>query len=94
MINKLSRRGFLLGAGTLVASGCMPAARQSMESLAFKRTGVSPRYRRQRVRYDGIGAPGTIVVDTTSRFLFFVEGDGWFTPTPTMQEPEWRSCVA
>jgi lipoprotein-anchoring transpeptidase ErfK/SrfK len=36
----------------------------------------SPEYRRQSVSYDGSEAPGTIVIDTPSRFLYLVEGNG------------------
>ncbi|TIY04845.1 MAG: L,D-transpeptidase [Mesorhizobium sp.] len=49
-------------------------------SSAFgPRSGLSPRFRRQHVRYDGNEPPGTIVVDTSQRFLYAVEGDGWAT---------------
>ena len=36
----------------------------------------SPEYRRQSVAYEGSEAPGTIVIDTPSRFLYLVEGNG------------------
>ncbi len=36
----------------------------------------APEYRRQTVSYDGSEAPGTIVIDTPSRFLYLVEGNG------------------
>jgi lipoprotein-anchoring transpeptidase ErfK/SrfK len=36
----------------------------------------SPEYRRQTVSYDGSEAPGTIVIDTPSRFLYLVAGNG------------------
>jgi lipoprotein-anchoring transpeptidase ErfK/SrfK len=38
--------------------------------------GVSERYRRAEVAYDGPQAPGTIVVDTPSRYLYLVQGGG------------------
>ncbi len=82
MNHKFNRRGLLLGGMAVVVSGCMPATRQSLESgsLAIQRpTVVDPRYRRQRVRYDGTEAPGAIVVNTTDKFLYFVEEDGWAT---------------
>jgi lipoprotein-anchoring transpeptidase ErfK/SrfK len=82
MIHKFTRRGLLLGGITLVASGCIPVAQESLANVSFgyrRLSGVSPRYRRRRVRYDGRGESGTIVVDTSSRFLYFVEGDGWAT---------------
>jgi lipoprotein-anchoring transpeptidase ErfK/SrfK len=37
---------------------------------------VDPRYRRQDVAYTGSEPPGTIVVDTASRYLYFVEAVG------------------
>ena len=36
----------------------------------------SPEYRRQTVAYTGGEAPGTIVIDTPSKFLYLVGGDG------------------
>lgn len=81
--HKLTRRGLLLGGTALIASGCMPprqTLRPSLSALAAPSVPrVDPRYRAQRVPYDGRGRPGTIVVDTTERFLYFVEEDGWAT---------------
>lgn len=37
---------------------------------------IDPVYRRQLVSYDGPDAPGTIVVDTPSRFLYHVQPGG------------------
>ena len=37
---------------------------------------VPARYRRQEVRYDSSEKPGTIIVDTQNKFLYFIEGDG------------------
>ncbi|TIO99473.1 MAG: L,D-transpeptidase, partial [Mesorhizobium sp.] len=37
---------------------------------------VPARFRRQEVRYDTPEKPGTIIVDTQNKFLYFVEGDG------------------
>ena len=78
MNNEFTRRGLLLGGMALLASGCTSAARVAQDG-AFRSTPVDPRYRRQRVRYDGNEAPGVIVVDTRDKFLYFVEGDGWAT---------------
>ena len=36
----------------------------------------SPEYRRQAVAYEGGEGPGTIVIDTPSRFLYLVQGGG------------------
>ena len=38
--------------------------------------GPGPEFSRQTVSYDGPEAPGTIVIDTPSRFLYLVEGGG------------------
>jgi len=37
---------------------------------------MDPMYERQAVNYDGKEAPGTIVIDTPSKFLYLVQGDG------------------
>ena len=37
---------------------------------------IDPAYRRQEVAYAGPQGPGTIVIDTTSKFLYLVEGGG------------------
>jgi lipoprotein-anchoring transpeptidase ErfK/SrfK len=37
---------------------------------------VPARYHRQEVRYDSSEKPGTIIVDTQNKFLYFIEGDG------------------
>ena len=40
---------------------------------------MDPRYARQRVKYQSSENAGSIVVDTSDRFLYFIEGDGWAT---------------
>ncbi|PWK65943.1 lipoprotein-anchoring transpeptidase ErfK/SrfK [Aminobacter sp. AP02] len=40
---------------------------------------VDARFKRQRVKYDGAEPAGTIVVDTSEKFLYAVEGEGWAT---------------
>ena len=72
---KVSRRGFVLGGLALAASGCASAARYTSADN-FR---LEPRYRRQRVRYPTSETTGTIVVDTSQRFLFAVEDNGWAT---------------
>ncbi|HEX8165610.1 MAG TPA: L,D-transpeptidase [Beijerinckiaceae bacterium] len=37
---------------------------------------MDPKYRRQTVDYHGPHAPGTIVIDTPSKFLYLVQGGG------------------
>jgi lipoprotein-anchoring transpeptidase ErfK/SrfK len=66
----------------LAASGCMSVPRELVEvdGVTYdKRARIDPKYRRQRVRYDGTGQPGSIVVDTNDKFLYLVEGGGWAT---------------
>jgi lipoprotein-anchoring transpeptidase ErfK/SrfK len=53
----------------------LPSSPQEMVALREP----SPEYRRQSVAYDGPEAPGTIVIDTPSRFLYLVEGNGQAT---------------
>ncbi len=43
---------------------------------AIPRTKVPPQFLRQEVRYDGGETPGTIIVDTQTKFLYFVLGGG------------------
>ena len=52
------------------------AARPGDPAAEIPRAGPDPQFRRQEVAYDGREAPGTIVVDTPSKFLYLVEGDG------------------
>ncbi|PZV39462.1 L,D-transpeptidase [Mesorhizobium kowhaii] len=80
--NHIARRGLVLGSLALMVSGCTSALRQAAEpiSSAFAaRRGLDPRFTRQRVRYSGSEPPGIIVVDTSQRFLYAVERDGWAT---------------
>ena len=82
MDHTLTRRKLLWIGMALTASGCVSAPREFVEvdGVTYeKRAQVPPQYRRQRVRYDGGGAPGSIVVDTNDKFLYYVEGGGWAT---------------
>lgn len=79
-----TRRGLMLASFTLLVSGCAPTVRRvrdSRRSASETLSGakVDPRFRRQRIRYDGGGRVGTIVVDTSDRFLYMVEENGWAT---------------
>ena len=81
-MNHVTRRQLLWIGLALTASGCASTPRELVEvdGVTYdKRAQVDPRYRRQRVRYDGIGQPGSIVVDTNDKFLYSVEGGGWAT---------------
>jgi lipoprotein-anchoring transpeptidase ErfK/SrfK len=76
----IGRRGVILGVLAVAAAGCMPAPRQVSRALTYPvRQRVDPRFQRQRVRYDGGESPGTIVVNTSTRYLYLVEEDGWAT---------------
>ena len=82
MNHVFTRRQLLWIGLALTASGCASTPRELVEvdGVTYdKRAQVDPRYRRQRVRYDGIGQPGSIVVDTNDKFLYSVEGGGWAT---------------
>src|SRR5262245_51516033 len=43
---------------------------------AYPQYGFDPRFARQRVAYNGREAPGTIIIDSSQRFLFLVEENG------------------
>jgi lipoprotein-anchoring transpeptidase ErfK/SrfK len=46
------------------------------DPAATSRYAVDPRYQRQLVDYDGGEAPGTVIVDTRSFFLYLVQENG------------------
>lgn len=68
----------VLGGLALVLSGCTQA-RGTRSIVIPERTQLDPRFRQQMVRYDGSESPGTIVVNTSERFLYAVEQEGWAT---------------
>lgn len=74
----IARRGFVLGSLALMASGCTPTMRRigAPFSAAFA---LGPELRRRHVAYDGNEPPGTIVVNTSERYLYAVEPGGWAT---------------
>jgi lipoprotein-anchoring transpeptidase ErfK/SrfK len=74
-----SRRALLLGGAAVAVAACNPETGATYASAFVGGSGVDPRLRRQRVRYETNERPGTIVVDTGGRFLYFVEEDGWAT---------------
>jgi lipoprotein-anchoring transpeptidase ErfK/SrfK len=43
---------------------------------AVPRSKIPPQYLRQEVNYDGSEAPGTIIVDTGTKYLYYVLGGG------------------
>lgn len=78
----ITRRNLMWIGIALAASGCVSAPRDVVEvdGVTYdRRPKIDPKYRRQRVRYSGIGTPGSIVVDTNEKFLHYVEADGWAT---------------
>jgi lipoprotein-anchoring transpeptidase ErfK/SrfK len=76
--------GILIGAlAIVVAIDFAHAQPQSGELAIGEQPGVVPRdeplpaaYRRQAVLYRTNEPPGTIIVDTVYRFLYFIEGNG------------------
>ena len=76
----ITRRGLVLGGLALMVSGCTMARTAEPLSYALApERGLNPRYRRKHVRYNGSEPAGTIVVNTSERFLYLIEEDGWAT---------------
>lgn len=75
--NRFTRRAILLGSLVLTVSGCSSTAQRWGEPIlsAFG-GGPASRYRRRDVAYDGNEPPGTIIVNTTERYLYLVESPG------------------
>lgn len=76
--DRIVRRGLLLGSLALMVSGCT-AVDWPMGSVFTASSSPSARYRRKKVRYDGVEPAGTIVVNTNERYLYHVEDGGWAT---------------
>ncbi|HVK91022.1 MAG TPA: L,D-transpeptidase [Mycoplana sp.] len=74
--NVISRRGLLMGSLGLVLAGCTSISQPSSSPYAFTSYRVEPRYQRTRVAYGGGEPPGTIIVNTSERYLYLVEGGG------------------
>jgi lipoprotein-anchoring transpeptidase ErfK/SrfK len=68
LLNRRGLIGFIAGAGSSALAGCT--------SEPVRSTGINAPYRRQLVRYSSREAPGTIVVDPSQHFLYFIEKDG------------------
>lgn len=82
----MSRRGLLLGSLALLA-GCSSTGRNDRANYAarqeethpmpaMKLDSIKPEFRRTEVAYETAQSPGTIVVDTPARRLYYVLGDG------------------
>ncbi|MBN8998755.1 MAG: L,D-transpeptidase [Rhizobiales bacterium] len=79
--------GALLAAAVTVTSGSANA--ENFFKLLFQGNGtfqpagngasLPSQYQRQSVRYNTSEKPGTIVIDTKNKFLYYVEGNGWAT---------------
>jgi lipoprotein-anchoring transpeptidase ErfK/SrfK len=54
----------------------VPAPVRPMMQAEPARASMDPRYMRQTVAYDGNEQPGTIVINTPERLLYYVEGNG------------------
>jgi lipoprotein-anchoring transpeptidase ErfK/SrfK len=77
---RVTRRHLVLGSLALMATGCTPEASRAGQvdaSSYMPSPRIDPRFRAQRVRYDGKEKPGTIVIVKAERFLYLVEEDGW-----------------
>ena len=79
----ITRRGFVLGGLTLMISGCT-SANPGAEPISYAlepepERGLNPAFRREHVQYQGSEPAGTIVVNTSERFLYHVEEGGWAT---------------
>ncbi|KRB62097.1 oxidoreductase [Rhizobium sp. Root708] len=72
----VTRRGIIFGGMGMVLSSCVRSEDWHLSSAFRGDPDRSPRYRRQEVAYNGGEAPGTIVVNTSERFLYFVESGG------------------
>jgi lipoprotein-anchoring transpeptidase ErfK/SrfK len=72
----MRRRSFMLCSLSFLVSGCASTAWSPLAVTSYR---LPSRYRRRRVAYDGGEPPGTIVVDTTERYLYHVEYGGWAT---------------
>lgn len=72
--DRITRRVLVLGSLALFASGC--SSLRSADSPQSARTRIDPRYRRREVAYYGGRSPGTIVVNTEERYLYYVQGGG------------------
>ena len=68
----ITRRGLVLGCVALMTSGCTTASWPV--GNPFSSTG-SP-IRRREVAYSGSEQPGSVVVNTYERRLYYVEGEG------------------
>lgn len=73
----MTRRALVLGGVALMASGCASSLPQPF-SFGYPATpGPERRFRRREVQYDSDMPPGSIVVNTAERYLYYIEGNGY-----------------
>ncbi|OCJ07899.1 oxidoreductase [Rhizobium sp. AC44/96] len=70
--NQITRRALVLSGLALITSGCSGAG----WLFGSGERGANPNLRRREVAYSTNEAPGTIVVNTSERFLYLVEPGG------------------
>jgi lipoprotein-anchoring transpeptidase ErfK/SrfK len=73
--NKAAMEHPIYGGAAVVRNPALIPPPESLTDFPIERTNASlipARFRRQTVAYDGLEAPGTIVVDPTARFLYYV----------------------
>ena len=79
----LVARGILLALAGLALAGCMqsgpvfdanftPRDRQQLANPPYQQAYIAPAYRRQIVDFPRKEAPGTIVVDSDARYVYYV----------------------
>jgi lipoprotein-anchoring transpeptidase ErfK/SrfK len=75
----LSRRTFVVGGVSVALAGCTAQTMDNWPAYSAVEGAVAPQYRRRRVTYATKEKPGTIIVDTSDRYLYVVEEDGMAT---------------
>jgi len=75
----LSRRTLLVGGMSVALAGCNSDTMETWSSYAPISGEVAPQYRRRRVKYESREKPGTIIIDTSERYLYVVEENGMAT---------------
>ncbi len=74
--DRAARRSVVLGGLALLVSGCMPTFQSMRSPRGTPGVELDRRFQRQRVPYVTSEAPGSIVVDTSQKYLYYVEGNG------------------
>ncbi|WP_184472840.1 L,D-transpeptidase [Rhizobium esperanzae] len=75
-IDHITRRAIVLGGLATIVSGCGAPEDWTIRSVFAGDPDQNPRYRKQEVAYYGWEAPGTVIVNTGERFLYYVESGG------------------